>query len=143
MNNGTLDLSNYVRVRNNSTKDLTGRYDGIDYVFRVNQVTDVHEDVARHIFGFGETDKTRAFLRLGWTANGATMEDALQRLNDFEFGEVPNPAVDIKSGARRGRPTTKTSSPTLSADAGAEDGDELSGSSPTDAVEAVEAADRF
>lgn len=136
MSSGSLDLSHYVRIKNNSTTDLKGRYDGVDYVFKVNQVTDVHEDVARHIFGFGDDDKTRSFLRLGWMANGATIEDALEKLNDFEFGEVPNPAVDIKSANRnKAKSTSRTSSPTLSADAGADDGGAVSAASPTDAAD--------
>ena len=143
MSSGSLDLSHYVRVKNNSTKDLKGRYDGVDYVFRVNQVTDVHEDVAKHIFGFGDEDKTRSFLRLGWLANGATMDDALEKLNDFEFGEVPNPSVDIKSAGRKAKTASKTSSPTLSADAGADDGGAVLAASPTDAESDADAAESF
>lgn len=134
----TLDLSEYIRVKNNSDEDLYGRYDGKDYLFEVGKVTDIHNLAATHIFGFGEEDKTTAFHRLGWFANGMNYKQAMQRLSEFEFGEVPSPQEEHKSAPRKAK-TAKTSSPTPLADAGADVGGEFSNSSPSDALDGTEA----
>lgn len=132
----TLDLSEYVRVVNNTESKIRGKFDGKDYEFRIGEPTDVHQSVAAHIFGFGADDKTNAFHRLGWFSKGS-YEDALEKLNQIEFGEVPNPATSISTAKKRGRP--KISSPTPLADAGADDGGEVSASSPTDAQDLEDA----
>jgi hypothetical protein len=120
----TLDLSEYVRVTNRTGATIKGRYDGVDYIFENNEETDVHHLAAAHIFGFGQDDKTNAFLRLGWLANG----------KDIKFGDVPSPASDIQvARVKKGRAPTKTGSPTPLADAGAESGEGASASSPADA----------
>lgn len=152
-----LDLSEYVRVKNNGTEDVTARYDGKEYTFKVNQVTDVHHLAASHIFAFGHEDKTNAFHRLGWM-DGATYAKAMERLADFEFGEVPSPAVPIQS-ARKAKPApavipmnaganqirvmpdapkTRISSPTPLADADADEGEAVQAVSPPDASSADE-----
>lgn len=76
-----------IGVRNNSGQKLVGRFNGQDIVFEADEkvTTPVSEDAARHIFGYGERDKTRALLRLGWIANGAAMEAGLERLGRFQF----------------------------------------------------------
>lgn len=114
-----LDLSEYVRVTQRTGTVLKARYDGRDYVFKDGEPTDIHMLAAKHIFGFGEDDKTNAFHRLG-LLNNMTMEMALEWLNDIEFGDVPSPAVDI--GPRKARRAKQTGSPTPLADAGADDG---------------------
>ncbi len=76
-----------IGVKNLSGHKLTGRFNGQDFVFEADEkvTTPVSEDAARHIFGYGERDKSRALLRLGWIANGAGMEEALARLGKFQF----------------------------------------------------------
>ena len=132
----TLDLSEYIRVVNRSGSTIKARYDGKDYEFKHGDPTDVHQSAAAHIFGFGLDDKMNAFHRLGWLNKGS-YEEALEKLNDIEFDEVPSPAVNIQAAQKkRGRP--KISSPTPLADADADEGGEVSArvpSPPTDADE--------
>ena len=136
----TLDLSDYVRVVNNTGKAIKARYDGKDYLFSPGEPTDVHQVAAAHIFGFGLDDKTNAFHRLGWLSATSDYEAALEKLNGIEFGEIPSVAVSISSAPKkRGRP--KISSPTPLADADADDGEEVGrlASSPADAGDEDEA----
>lgn len=74
-----------IGVKNEDTEKLVARYDGEDHTFEVGVVTAVSEQAARHIFGYGEKDKTRALLRLGWLPNGANMPGAIERLTHFKF----------------------------------------------------------
>lgn len=74
-----------IGVKNEDKTRLVSRYDGEDFTFEVGVVTAVSEQTARHIFGYGEKDKTRALLRLGWIPNGANMDAALERLTHFKF----------------------------------------------------------
>jgi hypothetical protein len=133
----TLDLSEYVRVTNRTGANIKARYDGKDYLFKDNDSTDVHSSAAAHIFGFGATDKTNAFHRLGWLSE-MNYEMALEKLSDIEFTEVPNPAVSIMSGRPKAK-RPKTSSPIPLANAGAELGEE-DDSSPDEADDEAGAA---
>lgn len=125
-----LDLSEYVRVTNRTGSTIKGRYDGKDYVFRDGDPTDVHQLAVKHIFGFGDPDKTAAFHRLGWL-NDVTYEAALERLKDIDFDDVPTPPVDISPDKRRSRKQIGSPPPLAGADA---DGGEVGHStSPPDA----------
>jgi hypothetical protein len=130
---GLLDTTEYIRVINNAGFDIKGRYDGVDYLFKVGVPTDVHVTIAKHVFDFGKTDKTTCFLRFGWVEKFGSYEAAEDVLNKITFDEVPQPAVDI-SPAKRGRP--RISKPTPLVNAGADDG-EGDDPSPSDALEAV------
>lgn len=79
-----------IGVRNLSGQKLVARYDGRDYTFPAEEkvTTPLSEDAARHIFGYGERDKTRALLRLGWVPNGSAMDQAVERLGKFQFLSV-------------------------------------------------------
>ncbi len=70
-------------------KQITGRFDGKDYVFPFEQAVDVHIAVAKHIFGFGMDDKTTALSRLGWVHTGADIDPALERLLLIRFEDLP------------------------------------------------------
>lgn len=74
-------------VKNLSGKKLVAKYDGKEYTFEADEkvTTPLADDAARHIFGYGEDNKTKALLRLGWVANGAAMEEAVERLGQFQF----------------------------------------------------------
>jgi hypothetical protein len=79
-----------IGVRNNDTERLVALYDGKEFVFEVatkdkDVVTAIPEDAARHIFGYGEKDKKRSLLRLGWVPTGARLDAAVERLNKFQF----------------------------------------------------------
>lgn len=75
---------------------IKARYDGSDYVFEPSTpesavVTPISEDAAKHIFGYGEKDKTKALLRLGWLPNGMQMEQALEKLDCIQFLAAEEP----------------------------------------------------
>jgi len=76
-----------IGVKNTSSERLVAKYDGEEFVFEANgsAVRPISEDAARHIFGYGEKDKKRALLRLGWVPNGANIEHAIERLGKFQF----------------------------------------------------------
>lgn len=76
-----------IGVKNLSGTKLVARYDGKDYAFEADEkvTTPLSDDAARHIFGYGEADKTRALLRLGWIANGQSVQTGLDKLGAFQF----------------------------------------------------------
>ena len=129
-----LDLSEYVRVTNRTGEPVEGMYDGVTYLFEVNEPTDVHNLVAAHIFGFGVTDKTNAFHRLGWLNDRIRMKDALNRLNAIEFSEVPNPSTNITAAVTKPK-RAKSNSPTPLADVGVDAGERGKSLSPSDALD--------
>ena len=117
----TLDLSDYVRVVNHTDTVIKGRYDGKDYVFRINEPIDIHQTAAGHIFGLGHDDKSNAFHRLGWLVK-MDYDEALERLAKIKFDDVPSAAISITSAPKRGRPR-KTDSAIPLADVGVDDGE--------------------
>lgn len=124
MHSGMIDLSDYIRVTNNTDKDIKGRFDGKEYLFKKGLPTDVHVNAAEHIFDFGRNDKTRAFHRLGWLDGNKTYEDAEALLLQVTFEDVPSPTLDIAPGKKPGR--KRTSSPIPLADGGADEGEDSS-----------------
>lgn len=79
-----------IGVKNLSNETLVARYDGKDYEFVADDkvTTPLGDDAAKHIFGYGERDKTKALLRLGWLPNGAQLQAGLDRLGKFQFLQV-------------------------------------------------------
>lgn len=97
-----------IGVRNNSKEAILGRYDGRDYEFRPDVTEVVSVEAARHIFGFGMEDKTRAFLRLGWLRNSGAQKEAEARLNEIQFlavetkvKEADTPKLPTNAGAEK------------------------------------------
>lgn len=84
-----------IGIKNLSGEKLEARYDGKDFEFPADPkvVTPLGEDAARHIFGYGEKDKARALMRLGWLNSGspASAKEGTERLGKFQFL-----AVEIK-----------------------------------------------
>lgn len=103
-----------IGVKNNEQKKLVARYDGVDYTFEPGVVMAVSDEAARHIFGYGEKDKSRALLRLGWIQNGATMDSGLERLSQFQFlaAEEPRfkdePTIELPRRVRSDERATET-----------------------------------
>ena len=77
----------------------------------------------------------QAFHRLGWLNDGRSYDDALLRLSDLEFGEVPSPAISIRAAKNRKTAGTaeRITSPTPLADGDAEVGEVVRTASPIDA----------
>lgn len=77
-----------VKVINNLTKTLKGRYDGKDYVFAPNKPVTLSLEAAQHIFGLGDEDKSGALNKLGLLIPGRdTLEEALAALDKITFLE--------------------------------------------------------
>jgi hypothetical protein len=72
-------------VNNGLEYPIMARYAGEDFLFPVGEDVACQEEVARHIFGFGEPDKTVALLRLGWITPGHDKSIAEERLNKIVF----------------------------------------------------------
>jgi hypothetical protein len=82
------DRTNYVRIVNHN-KDVAGRFNGKDYLFKTGKPLDVPEIVARHVFGFGLEDKTAALSRLGWARTSDELEAGLEKLAKVSFEDPP------------------------------------------------------
>lgn len=78
-------------VCNNGKKDFTDRYDGEEYVFAVGETVAVSADAARHIFGYGEGDKSRAMRRQGVVQHSSDGHKAQEWLGQFAFEELEPP----------------------------------------------------
>jgi len=97
------DRSTYVRVVNHN-KDVAGRFNGKDYVFKTGKPLNVPELVARHIFGFGLEDKTSALSRLGWARTSDELEAGLEKLAKVTFDDVPEQVDAPKRTGTAGPP---------------------------------------
>jgi hypothetical protein len=85
-----MDLTDiqFLSVTSRLQKKFRARYVGIDYDFRQNEAVNLPIDAARHIFGFGEDDKTASLHRLGWLTHTEGLEEALEKLSKIEFEPV-------------------------------------------------------
>jgi hypothetical protein len=92
--------ADWVRVTNNDwlsvmgkgekqRKEIRGRFGGKDYVFPYGEPVNVHLEVAKHIFGVGSDDKSAALARLGWVKTSDEYEEAVQRLLNIKFDDLP------------------------------------------------------
>jgi len=72
-------------VNNQLEYEIRARYAGRDYEFLPGEDTPCDEEVARHVFGFGEADKSPALLRLGWISPGSDKSVAEERLRKVVF----------------------------------------------------------
>src|SRR5271166_4839859 len=70
-------------------KEIRGRFNGKDYVFPIREPVNVHVEVAKHIFGLGVDDKSAAFARLGWIKSSDEIPEALERLQNIHFDDLP------------------------------------------------------
>lgn len=73
-------------VTNNTEKVIKARYSGENYLFPVGEPITISESAAQHIFGFGNSDKTNALLRLGWMPTSDEYDNAIEKLALIKFG---------------------------------------------------------
>lgn len=71
------------------------RYDGVDYEFPVGETVGIPHAAARHIFGYGDLDKTRALRRQGVMNHSSEMRKGQEWLGMFEFKEVEPPPPPV------------------------------------------------
>lgn len=72
-------------IHNTLDEGVRGRFAGVDYDFPAGKDVPCDEEVARHVFGFGESDKSPALLRLGWIIPGQGRDTAEAKLAKIVF----------------------------------------------------------
>lgn len=87
-------------VCNNGEKEFADRYDGEDYVFPIGMTVALPVMAAKHIFGYGESDKTRALKRQGVMNYSTDKPKAMEWLGQFKFEELEPPAPPDLSSKR-------------------------------------------
>lgn len=97
-----LDAEDYVHVIQTTGSPVTGRFDGVDYLFADGIPSEpIHWRVAHHIFGFRGTPeaKMNALHRLGWLnrMEAETALDMLQKCVSYQPLELlPKGVVEFK-----------------------------------------------
>lgn len=74
-----------IYVTNNSGQPLKDGFAGVCYEFPVSQTVEIPEEVAIHIFGYGQNDKEPYLARLGWVHTKNELESGLARLGRWKF----------------------------------------------------------
>jgi hypothetical protein len=69
----------------NTGAPFTGRFDGRNYDFNTGEEVPITVDAARHIFGFGLSNKDEVFSRHTWMTKSTEREQAVERLSQFKF----------------------------------------------------------
>jgi hypothetical protein len=78
-----------IYVTNKGAHTLVDRFDGQSYEFPPNTCIGVPEEVATHIFGYGDDNKVPYLARLGWMKMNTEYELAMKRLREFSFSREP------------------------------------------------------
>lgn len=65
--------------------------------FRTNEEVEISDEVAKHLFGYGEDNKEPYFVRLGWMKLNTDLEKAQSRLSEFSFASEPNKKVHLSA----------------------------------------------
>lgn len=76
-------------VTNNSDKKLTDGYGGVFYEFPKGKTVEIPEEVARHVFGYGDNNKEPYLARLGWSKTRNELEEGLKILSEWEISPQP------------------------------------------------------
>lgn len=84
-----------VFVTNGTKFPLTDGWDGKKYDFKPGVAVEVPEVVARHVFGYKDTDKRSRVVRLGWVQFEKDVDKAVQRLAKFEITEARPAGVEV------------------------------------------------
>lgn len=93
----------FLAVTSTYPKKFTGRFHGVDYVWKHSDTVNMPVEAAAHIFGFGEEDKTRALHRAGFLTTLDDMDNAMAKLGQFSFAPVEQVFEIAGTSARRRR----------------------------------------
>jgi hypothetical protein len=74
-----------MQVLNRNDFALKGRFDGRDYTFPPGRALEIPEEAVRHIFGFGQDNRTGAYNRLGILKPGRTLAEAQEVIDRMQF----------------------------------------------------------
>jgi hypothetical protein len=72
-------------VTNHSDKSLTDGFGGKFYEFKPNTTVEVPEEVARHVFGYGDQNKEPYLARLGWIKTANELDAGLRILEQWDL----------------------------------------------------------
>ena len=78
-----------IYVTNKGAHTLTDRYDGHEYEFPPDTCIGIPEEVAQHIFGYGDDNKIPYLARHGWMKMNTDYDAAMKRLSEFAFSREP------------------------------------------------------
>ena len=78
-----------IYVTNHSEQDLRDGFAGVFYEFKVGQTVEIPEEVATHIFGYGDENKQPYLARLGWAKTTNDLPDGLARLAKWNLSTQP------------------------------------------------------
>ncbi len=76
---------------------FTARYSNADIKFPSNEEVEITDEVAKHLFGYGEDNKEPYFVRLGWMKMNTDYEKAMSRLAEFSFSSEPSKKVHLSA----------------------------------------------
>lgn len=84
------DPVRYLAVTYRGRETFTSKFHGDTYEWSHGEILNLTEAAARHIFGYGLTDKSSAFQRNGWlnSRKDGTMKHAVEKLAKFHFEPV-------------------------------------------------------
>lgn len=126
----------YLIVTNKGDETFSGasvRFDGVQYEFPPGARVTIPADAARHIFGFGQDDKTNIFARHGWLSNSHDREKGMTMLGKFSFSaarETISEDVPLLEQQEHVNEQEQGSAPLLT-----ETGDESKDESPEEVIE--------
>ena len=78
-----------IYVTNHSDKKLKDGYAGVFYEFKKGETVVIPENVAKHIFGYGDPEKEMYLARLGWITSRNDLEDGIAILDQWEISTEP------------------------------------------------------
>jgi len=76
-------------VTNNSDKKLTDGFGGVFYEFPKGKTVEIPEEVARHVFGYGDDNKEPYLARLGWIVSRNDLDKGLEILAQWDISTEP------------------------------------------------------
>ena len=76
-------------VTNRSDKKLKDGFAGVFYSFPKDETVEIPEDVACHIFGYGDDNKEPYLARLGWIISQNDLEKGMELLSKWEISTEP------------------------------------------------------
>jgi hypothetical protein len=76
-------------VTNNSDKKLTDGFGGVFYEFPKGKTVEIPEEVARHVFGYGDDNKEPYLARLGWIVSRNDLDKGLEILAQWDISTQP------------------------------------------------------
>lgn len=83
-------------VVNHGTETHTDRFDGVDYVFEPETPVKVPVYAAQLFFGYGNDNKTEAFVRSGRMSNTAQYDQCMEWLGNFQFSMMEEKPVTLE-----------------------------------------------